>query len=115
MEAVGRLRGLEHGDVLRERRVEGVGNAVGRRPAFHAHARDLAGGVDTRIRAPRDREAVPAREDGVKCLAQHPLDRAQRGLPRPAVEAGSVVFERQSQIHDVTSWRWPPLPVEWEA
>src|SRR6185503_6378321 len=47
---------------------------------------------------------VPARENGVECLAQHLFHRPFAGLPRPSPEPGAVVLERQpEQRHETGS------------
>ena len=58
---------------------------------------DLRGRVDSGVRPPGDGEVAPAPVDRVQRLAEHTLDGALAGLPRPAPEAGAVVLERQLQ------------------
>ena len=53
MEALGGLRGLEHGNVLGQRRVESVRGTFERRPALDVEGRNLPGRVDARVRSPR--------------------------------------------------------------
>jgi hypothetical protein len=56
--------------------------------------------VHARIRAPGDRERVPAREDAVESLSQFSFDGPKARLGSPAGKAGSVVLESElDNIH----------------
>ena len=99
VEVVRRLRGRDHRDVVGQLRVERAGSPLGRRPALDVERRDLAERVHARVRAPRDGEAVPAREDLRQRRAQLPLDRAQARLHGPAAEVDAVVLEVEAELH----------------
>ena len=99
MEPGGRLLGLEDGDVVRELRVERLGDPLGGRAAVGGEARNLSGGMNSRIGATGDSETVPAPEHGIERVPERSLDRALAGLPRPASEARPVVLERELQDH----------------
>ena len=66
MEPSGHLLGLEDGDVVRELRVERLGDPLGGRAAVGGEARNLSGGMNSRIGATGDSKTVPAPEHGIE-------------------------------------------------
>ena len=105
VEAVRRLGGVEHGDVVRERGVERLGQPRERRAALSGEAHDLAGRMDAGVGAPGDREPVPARVRRRRApRAAHAFDRPPARLARPAAKPGAVVLEREPQrLHGATT------------
>jgi len=100
VEAIGCLLGGEHGNVVRELRVERLRRALDRRAARDVEARDLAPGVHARVRATGDGQAVGSAVGAGKRVAQDALDGSLPGLSRPARKAGPVVFERQPELQE---------------
>jgi hypothetical protein len=80
--------------VVRELGVQRLGDPFGRRPSLGIDAGDLSQRMDAGVGPPGYGEAVPAREDAVKSLAEGPFDRPEPRLPRPAPETRAVVLER---------------------
>ncbi len=105
IEVLGRLHGLDDGNVLRQRRVQRLQHPLPRWTSLDSNARHLTRRVHTGVGAPGHREPLPPREQHVERVSEHSFDRAQAGLPRPAAKARAVVLERQLEVHDVTSWR----------
>ena len=99
MEARRRLGGREHGDLVREARVERRRGALRRRAALDVDRGDLAERVDAGVRAARDGEVLHRREGLAERLPERRLDRRQAGLRRPAAERSAVVLERQDEAH----------------
>ncbi len=104
VEVGGRLFDRENDDVVGQRAVQRDRRPLQGGRTVDVDARDLPGRVDARIGASCDRELVPARKRGVERLPQGRFDRALARLACPAAERRAVVFERQLELHDLTSW-----------
>ncbi len=84
------------GDIVGPGRVDGAGKVVGQL-GLGREARDLAEGVDAGVGAARDRQVdLGAAENRRQRRLQLALDGPQAGLPRPAAEPASVVFDVES-------------------
>ena len=99
MEPVRRRLRRNDRDIVRQRRVERLGDALERRTALHVDGADLSSRVHACICPARDDELVPTREHRVERVANGAFHGPQARLPRPAVEAGPVVLEGQLEKH----------------
>ena len=88
------LLGGDDGDVVRQRRVDRLGRALGRRSAFDVDADHVSDRVHARVGATGDGKCVDVAKDGAERRLQDAFDSPQPRLRRPAVELGAVVLER---------------------
>src|SRR5436305_1626448 len=82
-----------------QRSVQRLGDTRSGRAALDVDARDVRERVHAGVRASRDGERFPAREDLVELVPHASFDGAHPRLRRPAAKRGAVVLDRQLQAH----------------
>ena len=90
--------GCHGGDVGRRQRIDRPLERLGSVAKARLETNDLAGGVDSGIRAAGKLNHDRLSDDPLQHVLQHALNRAQPGLHLKAVEVGTVVLDDNSDL-----------------